>query len=427
VTDVGGGRPLDVLVTGLGAVSCVGRGVRALWDALEQGRSGLAADERMERLGMRCRVSGRVAGVDAAFAADESIEPRDTAWFSRFARLGYLAAREALADAALPAASMRPPEPSRQGGVLVGTGIGPLGEIDAHLRCAATGDRLVSPGHAVPRVMPSFLPSFLAQRLAARRGGATVSAACNSGLVALEAAVRDLTDGRADWYLVGAVEEDHPNIWWSFDTMRALPRTGDGEDPRRASCPFGQRARGFIPAGGAAFLVLETRRSAEARGARPHAIVRACEHRIAGGGVCAFDAAAYSETIGRALEQAGVDAADLDLFVPHAQSTPIDVDELSCVDERLDLLRHGVRIAAPKAILGHAIGASGLLDVIATIGVLADTRRSSWPAHARLHDRVERFAPLFGPPRHAATLRYGIKAGHSFGGSVAAVVLESVL
>lgn len=422
-----------VVITGASAETCLGSGVEALWRGLAAGKSGLALDPEMEALGLRCRVSGRLRGVAAAFAEDDSLSPKEKAYFGHFSQIGWLAAREALRDAGIGGAMAGRGEAIGEGaigrgGVFLGSGIGAISELEDQFRSAFGRRRPRSPGHAVALVMPSFLPAFLASRLDAALGGATVSLACNSGLVALEQAVTAIRSGRADWALAGGVEEDSPYTWSSFDAMRALARTSPGRDPAVESPPFSANAHGMIPSGAGAFLVVESEEHATRRGARVRGSVLACQHRIGkgrGASPTAFDSAGFRAAVEAALREAGASADRIDLVIPHANSTSADEEELLALDATLSLSARGTPVMTPKSLLGHSIGASGPVDLIVLLSQLERGHLIGNHHIAPLCPGLERLGPSLLHAAGAARLRRGLKTGHAFGGSSAAVIFEA--
>jgi len=402
-------------ITGIGVESCGGSSVAALWDALQTGRTGLAFDPRLEELRSRCRVSGRVEDVEARFDADPGLSPSDKRSFSRFSQLGYLAAKQAMGTEGAP---------SGRGGVTVGTGIGPISELEDRFRRAFTGDRPRFPGHAVCRAMPSFLSSFLARQLGAVQGGQVVSLACTSGLLALERACDAIRRGEADWWLVGAIEEDSPHTWLTFDSQRLLawgPRPG--EPPARSCRPFDARALGIVPSGGAAFVKLEALERAEDHA---WAAVVGATHRLSGASGASFmsmDPATYVEAVGDALAQAEVAPDEVDLVVPHALSTPADARELVALDAVLGLREHGQPVTTTRPVLGYALAASGLLDVVTLVLQLAAGRVLPNRHIEALAEGCLPFEACLPRVGHEARLRVGVKTAYAFGQGHAAVVL----
>jgi 3-oxoacyl-[acyl-carrier-protein] synthase II len=383
----------------------------------------------LEALGLRCRVSGRLGGVERAFAQEASVSSKEKAYFGRFSQIGFLAAREALLDAGFVDPTLRPYDNAHgRGGVFVGSGIGAISELEDQFRSAFGKKRPRSPGHAVPLVMPSFLPAFLAGRLRAALGGATLSLACNSGLVALDQALSALHSGRANWVLVGGVEEDSPYTWSSFDAMRALARTPPECDPSAESRPFCATAHGIVPSGAGAFVLVESEAHAKARGARSRGIVRACHHWIGpetGRSPTAFDPEGYCGAIDAALAQAGLGADDIELVIPHANSTPADEEELWALDRAFSLRKRQTPVVTPKSLIGHAIGASGVVDLIV---LLLQLERGHLLANHHvtvLRPGAQGLASSLMQVSRPARLRRGIKMEQAFGNSNAAVIVEA--
>ena len=173
-----------VVISGVGVLSPAGRGVSVLAKAIREQRCLAEPDDELRRLGARAVLSARIADVDDAFDA-LPIDPAARPFFGRFSRIGAVAALDAFAEAGSPAI----------GRVIVGSAVGPMGELEACFRDTLSGERHPFRTHAVTRVTPSFLATFLAGMLGAPRGGRTVSCACVSALEALRGAVEIVASG----------------------------------------------------------------------------------------------------------------------------------------------------------------------------------------------------------------------------------------
>jgi 3-oxoacyl-(acyl-carrier-protein) synthase len=401
-----------VAITGLGVVTSAGRGEGALADSIRAGRCTLGPDEDLRRLGTRCRLSGRLADVDPQFAElPISSGARDL--FGRFSRIGALAAFDALASAA----GASPPSLGR---VLVATAVGPMAELEACFRDTLGGQRHPRRTHAVTRVTSSFLATFLAEATSAPRGGKVVSCACVSALEALREAFELVASGAEDACLVGAVDEDSPSTWWAFDAQRLL---GHAESPEARTRSLSGKAGGFLPAGGAAFFVVEAEEAARTRGRPPHARLAGVTLRSgpSAASLLAFPAAAYRA----ALEEArAVPGPAIDLVMAHAPPTVADLDELGSLDDVLQVVEARTPVRSHKSLFGYALGAAAAIDVV--LGVYQLTRGEVLPNDPGITEpRAARFAAVLqgglGPPPVGRIL----KTAYAQGGVAGAVVLDA--
>ena len=400
-----------VVVTGMGAVSCVGAGIPALRDALRDGRSGIRRMERLAALGMRCQVGGPVD--DAALQEP----PRKLRRFlPANALYGWHAMREAIAQAGIDQALLRSP----RCGLVMGGGAA-LSEHEAALDSFRTrGIDKLSP-FIVPRGMSSALAASLAHAFDIGGRSHVVSSACTSGALAIGQAMELIQLGRQDVVLCGGSEELHDTTALWFEAMGALS-VNSNDAPASASRPYDANRDGLVLAAGAGVLVLESLEHAQARGA-------AILAELAGCGVATDPASMVgpgAEGIARAMRDALDDAGALpDYINTHACSTPQgDLAEWEAI--AAVFAEHGA--AAPamssiKGLIGHAPGAAGALDAIAGLlmlreGFLAPGTRIDTP------DPAFAAAPLV---RAVETRRIGSVLSNSFGfgGSCASLVLRA--
>ena len=391
----------DVFLTGSGVLTACGRGIGPLVAAIAQGKTAALPDPELRALGCRCHVSGRVPDVDDAFVA-LPFDPASRRFFGRFARIASVAAMDAMADSRNPSI----------GRVIVATGTGPMGELEACFRDTLPGERHEHRAHAVTRVTPSFVASYLAGVLGATRGGHVVSAACASSMVAFAEAFDLVSSGREEAVLVGGVEEDCASTFWAFDRQRLL---GYASSPEDRSRPLSGIAGGFFPAGGAAFFVLESAEHALARNATLHARVVHVTMRSALNDttVLSFPKAAYQAALADVTRD-----GPFDLVLAHAPPTLADADELALLAK----VASGP-IRSYKSIMGYTVGASVAIDV--AIGLHHLGKRSVLP------NDFEAVAPSVESHSRAlldgtdGPIRRVLKTVYAQGFSAGALVLEA--
>jgi len=339
-----------VLVTGVGAVTPLGVGARALHE----------------------RWSAGVCAVRDGEAPCADFDPRDflTAKESRradrFTQLALAACEEALADASW---SDELPYDARRIGCVLGTGIGGISTlVDGQDTLRERGAGSVSP-LAVPLMMSNAGAGALSMRYGLRGPSYAVSSACASGAHALGCALRMLQNGEADAVVAGGSEAGlTPLARAAFSSLDALSVSG-------ISRPFDARRDGFVMGEGAAVLVLERGEDARARGARALGVIRGY-----GASSDAFhltapreDGAGQAEAMTTALADAGVAAEEIDYVNAHGTSTPLnDRAETSAI--KLALGEHAKRIpvSSTKSAIGHLLGAAGAVEAVATLLALRD-------------------------------------------------------
>ncbi|MGB9376123.1 MAG: beta-ketoacyl-ACP synthase II [Mycobacteriales bacterium] len=350
----------EVLVTGLGATTPLGGDVASTWAAMLEGKSGVRKleDEWAEQL--PARIVARLA-----VEPTETLERVQARRLDRSQQVALVAAREAWADCGAPEI-----DPERLA-VVVGTGIGGaltlLGQDDI---LESKGHRRVSP-LTIPMLMPNGPAATVGLALGARAGVHAPVSACASGAEAVAMGLDIIRAGRADVVVVGGAEACiHPLPLAGFAQMQALSTRND--EPEAASRPFDKARDGFVLGEGAGMLVLERAGFAEARGAKVYA-------RLAGAGMSA-DAhhiaapdpvgAGASRAIIKAVQDAGLTAADIGHVNAHATSTPVgDTAEAAALLSSLG--EHPV-VTSTKSMTGHLLGAAGAVEAIATLLAIRD-------------------------------------------------------
>jgi 3-oxoacyl-[acyl-carrier-protein] synthase II len=331
-----------VVVTGLGAVTPFGLGVKAYWSGLASGTCALRPLTVIDTDGFRCRIGGEVPEIVAG-------SPRRT----RAAPRAHAAAEEALADAGLGAAERR------DTALVVGAVGGGMLEAEAWYWAAARGQR----GRALPAVR-GMLPCAHAETLAARfrLGGPrhTVVTACSSGAVALAEAAALIEAGVVQTAVAGGVDSITRICFMGFNALKLLDPT-----PCR---PFDRERRGMSIGEGAGFVVLEAESRARARGARVHA-------ELAGYGMTtdAYHITApepegdgMARAIQAALAQAREEPAAVGYANAHGTGTPQNDRVEARALERV-FGEGGLLVSSTKSMIGHTMAAAGSLEAIATL------------------------------------------------------------
>lgn len=351
-----------VVVTGLGALTPVGNNVQDFWNSLLSGVSGAAPITHFNPEKFKTKFACEVKGFDAM----QHFDRKEVRKYDRYTQFAIVAARQAIADAAID----KEKENLDRIGVIFGVGIGGLGTFETEVTEFAQGD-------GTPRFNPFFIPKILpdiACGLISMEHGfrgpnfATV-AACASSTEALGTAFNLIRLGKADMILAGGAEATITKGGiGGFNAMHALSTRNDS--PETASRPFSKSRDGFVMGEGAGCLVLEELGHALARGAKIYA-------EVAGEGASA-DAhhitAPHPEGLGavmvmqNALEDAGMGIADIDYINVHGTSTPVgDVAEVKAIQKLFGEEAYKLSISSTKSMTGHLLGAAGAVEAIASV------------------------------------------------------------
>ena len=417
-----------VVVTGLGVVSPNGNGVHDFELALRKGQSGLRQHEAMVEAGFGCQVAGVPQGVDEI--AESLFDSDLLLAMNSSHRFASVAALEAWMDAGLERPARDDERVDWDSGAILGTGIGGMDTIAGRVVPLVDAKKVRRLGStAVEQVMASGISARISGLLALGNQVTTNSSACSTGTEAIAMGYDRIASGQARRMLCGGAEGASEYIWAGFDSMRVLCR-GFNEEPEKASRPMSASAGGFIPASGAGVVLLESLESAQERGARIYAELMGgavnCGGHRGGGSMTAPNPDSVRRCVEAALENADVPADEIGAINGHLTATNADPSEvrswaaaLGCTPETLP------PITSTKSMIGHALGAAGALECVATVLMVARGFVHPSINCEDLHEEIEPFAGSIPHElRELPDLRVAIKAGFGFGDVNASVVFR---
>ncbi len=352
-----------VVVTGYGAISCLGHSADALWNGVLEGKCGLDFISRFDPSDYKCRIAGEVRNLDMS----PYMNPKEAKRFDRFTQYAIAAADEAMKQSGI---SVNPEDDSidrTRFGVLVSTGIGGLDIIsEAQDTLREKGPSRISP-FAIPTMIGDSAAGILSIRYGAKGPNFGVVSACATACHSIGEAAWMIIRDDADIMLAGATEESVTQISLAgFASMKALSTRND--DPKHASRPFDLNRDGFVASEGAGILVLEELEHAIRRGARIYG-------EIIGYGATgdayhitcpAPNGSGDAKAIQEAIRHAGIRPEEIDYINAHGTSTPLnDKYETMAIKTALgEEAAHKVSISSTKGSTGHALGAAGGLESI---------------------------------------------------------------
>ena len=355
-----------VVVTGMGAVTPLGSSVEQFWDGLVAGRSGIGPITLCDTTGYPTRIAGEIPD----FQPDKYINSREARRMARFSQVSLAAAYMAMEDASLDLDR----EDSERIGVLLGNGAGGLSTTqDACADMTGKGVMRINP-FFIPMMLPNMAAANVARLVGAKGYNSTVVTACAASNQAIGEAAEAIRRGAVDVVLAGGSEASISEIGLSgFCILKAL--STHNEEPEKASRPFDANRDGFVPAEGAAILILESLEHALERGATILA-------EVAGYGASsdAFHAVqpdengeGASRAMRWALENAGITTADVDYINAHGTSTPLnDAVETMAIKSLFGESAYSVPISSTKSMIGHALGGAGALEAVACVKTILD-------------------------------------------------------
>ena len=368
------------VVTGMGAVTPIGNDAKTFWRNLLAGVNGGGPITSFDATGFDVRIAAEVKDFDPTIAMDRKMARR----MSRFIHFGMAAAKEAVEDARLDFETW-PIERRDRVAVVINTGGGGMEQVTE----GADVLRDRGPGQVSPFAIPALSGSMAAAQVSMRYGltGPVITqvAACASGVIAFQDALRLIRSGECDVVLAGGSEAPLlPVAFAALGNMGALSKRND--DPQHASRPFDRLRDGFLFGEGAGVCIIESAEHALGRGAKIQA-------EILGAALTAdaFHISAPEPTgrgaamaMTRAMRDAGVAPDEIDYIVAHGTSTPLnDVTETRAIKLAFGDQARRLPISSPKSMIGHLLGAAGAAAGITAVGAI----REGWiPPTANLEN-----------------------------------------
>jgi 3-oxoacyl-[acyl-carrier-protein] synthase II len=350
-----------VVITGMGTVNSLGSEVPEFWRALCAGRSGVGRIELFDTSDFKVHFGGEVKN----FNPEVLLDPKTARRLDRFAQFGQVAANAAMKDSGLDIAKEDP----FRCGVIIGSGIGGLMEFEEqHGRYYKGGPGRISP-FVIPKMIANGASGNISIHFGFKGPNTAVATACASGANAIGDALRTIQWDYADVMITGGAEAAMtPMGLGGFISARALSTRN--EDPQRASRPFDKDRDGFVLSEGAGVVILEELERAKRRGAPILAEVLGCG--------CTADAhnitAPHPEGEGAAramelaLQDARLNPEDIQYINAHGTSTPLgDEAETRAIKKVFGSHAHKLAISSTKSMLGHLLGASGGVELIACV------------------------------------------------------------
>lgn len=354
-----------VVVTGIGIVSPLGCGLKTNWDRITAGQSGLGRITRFDSSDLPVHVAGEVKfGKDDAslFDPDRSVPFKDQRKMDLFIQFAMAAADEAVADSGWVPAN---DEDRNQTGVLIGSGIGGLSEIQD------TSIKMHEGGRVSPFFIPASLINLASGQVSIKHGfrgpNHSVVTACATGAHAIGDAARMIALGDCDVMVAGGAESAICKVGMSgFAALKALS-TKYNDTPEKASRPYDEGRDGFVMGEGAGVVILEEYEHAKKRGAKIYG-------EVAGYGLSgdAYHMTAPPEdgnggerAMRMALKRAGIDVKDIGYVNAHGTSTPLgDEIELNTIRRVFGSALDTVAVSSTKSAIGHLLGAAGAVEAI---------------------------------------------------------------
>ena len=343
----------NVVVTGMGIVSCIGSDIQEVLSSLKNGKSGITKNLTYEEMGFRSHVSGAVN-----INLSELIDRKTLRFMSEASGFGYIAAQEALLNASLNLEEMNA---SRIGIVAGSGGASSAAQIEASDVARERGPKRIGP-YAVTKTMGSTVSAILGTTLKLKGVNYSISSACSTSAHCIGHAAELIQLGKQDIIIAGGAEQEHWTSSSMFDAMGALSSQYNNS-PEKASRPFDIDRDGFVIAGGAGMLILEEEEHAIKRNAPIIARLKGYCANSDGYDMVSPSGEGATRCMSEAMEGY---KSDVDYINAHGTSTPVgDLAELGAIKKVFG--GNAPIIGSTKSMTGHSLGATGAQEAIYSI------------------------------------------------------------
>jgi 3-oxoacyl-[acyl-carrier-protein] synthase II len=357
------------VITGLGAITPIGNDHATFWRNLIAGVSGAGPITTFDPSEYDVQIAAEVKDFDPASAMDRKMARR----MSRFIHFAMAAGKEAVADAGLDFTDWSPERRDRVA-VAVNTGGGGMEQVTIGLEVLETR----GPGQVSPFAFPALSCSMAACQLSMEYGATgpviTQSAACATSIICFHDALRMIQRGEVDVVLAGGTEAPLlPMGFAALGNMHALSRRND--EPQRASRPFDKDRDGFVYGEGAGVVIVESAEHALNRGANIVAEVVGTAMTADAFHISAPEPTGRGAMMAmtKAMADGSVAPDEIDLVVAHGTSTPLnDLTETRAIKNAFGEYSKKVTITAPKSMVGHMIGAAGVISALVAFGAMRE-------------------------------------------------------
>jgi len=350
-----------VVVTGLGAVTSLSCKVDDLWQRICRGESGVRALKSFDTTLFKVKFGGEIQD----WTTDGYISSKEAKRVDRFTQFALVAGIDAVNDSGLDFTK----EDRFRCGVILGTGIGGLNEIETqHSRLIEKGPDKVS-AFTIPKLMVNAACGQVSIQYGLRGPSAAVATACASATNAIGDAFKAIQYNDADIMVTGGTEAALTPMGISgFASMRALSENND--DPQHASRPFDRERDGFVLSEGAGLIILEELEHAKARGARIYAELLGYGSSADAGHITQPDehGSGAAKAMQQALRDGRVPLEDVTYINAHGTSTMLgDQAETFAMKTVFGDHARDLSVSSTKSQLGHLLGASGGVELVLTV------------------------------------------------------------
>ena len=350
-----------VVITGIGALTPVGKTAPDFWNGLISGKSGAQAIEHFDTQDFTTKFAAQIEDYDPL----DHFDRKEARRLDKVCQYALIAAEEAIEDTGLNLEEVD----KDQVAVIVGTGIGGMITFyEQSISFHEHGPRGVSP-FFIPKLIPDMVAGQISIKYGFKGPNFCAVSACATGSHNIGLAYDAIKNGQADMAVSGGSEAPISKIGLAgFTSMRAMSSRND--DPQTASRPFDKNRDGFVLGEGSGIMFLEEYERAKERGARIYGEIigygfSADAHHITAPDP---DGEGVILAINRALDAAQLDPEDIDHINMHGTSTPLgDIAETNSIKKVFGDHAYKINHNSTKSMTGHSLGAAGAIESLATM------------------------------------------------------------
>ena len=346
-----------VVITGMGIYSCIGKNLDEVRQSLYNGRSGIGIDPERKGLGFQSSLTGIIERPNMK----ELLDRRSRRGLAEQGEYAYVSSLEAFRNARIDADFLA----ANEVGILFGNDSSAKSVIESHEIAIEKRDTTLIGSSAIFQSMNSTVTMTLSTIFHLKGINMTISAACASGSHSIGLGAMLIRNGLQDMVLCGGAQETNYLSMGSFDGISAFSTRVS--EPTKASRPFDRDRDGLVPSGGAAALVLEDYDHAVARGAT--ILAEVCGYGFSSNGekhISQPSEEGCLRAMTRAMNEAGITAADIDYVNAHATSTP-QGDSFEAMALKKLFGKNNTPISSTKSMTGHECWMAGASEIIYSI------------------------------------------------------------
>ena len=406
-----------VVITGIGAITPIGTGKDAFWEALLAGKSGIDKISRFDATDFAAQIAGEVKD----FKPEDYIDKKESKRMDRYAQFAVAATKMAIEDAKLDLEQ----EDRERIGTFVGTGIGGIETMhEQYKKLFDKGPSRISP-FFIPMMIGNMATGQISITFGLKGPSSCVVTACATGTNSIGDAYRVIQRGDADVMVAGGTEASiSPAAVAGFCSMKALC-TSANDEPQRASRPFDKNRSGFVMAEGSGVVILESLEHAEKRGAHIYAEVAGYGSNSDAYHITspAPNGEMQAKCMQLAINDADMKPEDIDYINAHGTSTHMnDEGETTAVKTVFGEHAKELSMSSIKSMTGHLLGAAGGVECIATA---LSVQNDMLPPTINYETQDEGMDLDYVPNKaKAKTVRAAISNSFGFGGHNACLLLK---